>query len=437
VKTRSPIRSVPIAKLNLVVCSVCTVLALTTSAGTPALTVHEWGTFTSVQGGDGAQLAWFTGQASELPQFVYDWSKPGLDRPGPMRYYTSKVGMRVRQRMETPVIYFYTDQKLTADVTVNFPSGLITEWFPQAAQIGPAISHADLEAGKPTNPAASYESQITWRGVEVLPANQNARVARRMPVDSRGEHYFAARETDSAFVRVNNRSTTNNADEFDKLLFYRGAGNFSAPLTVMSSPDGIVTVTNSSKEPLADLFLLQIRAGQGELTHLSQLAPGVHQNLGKLSDDGSTLPLPLETVRSEVSQEMESALVAAGLFPREAAAMVKTWSDLWFAEEGVRVLYLLPRSWTDEILPITIAPAPQELVRVMVGRAEIMPPSLVRDLASKLDQNELRPAQDAATIGQLAAEQKKLGRFSSAAFQLANQMRSEERNKPVAAAARP
>jgi hypothetical protein len=134
---------------------------------------------------------------------------------------------------------------------------------------------------------------------------------------------------------------------------------------------------------------------------------------------------------------MEAALVNAGLFPREAAAMVKTWSDLWFAEEGVRVLYVLPRAWTDAILPITVSPAPQELIRVMVGRAEIIPPNLVRDLCLKLNQYELSGRQDAALADQLAADTKKLGRFGNAALQLANQMRAEEKNKRVAAAVRP
>src|SRR5262245_30788012 len=41
---------------------------------------HEWGTFTSVQGSDGVQLDWQAQQLSELPRFVYDWSKAGLFR---------------------------------------------------------------------------------------------------------------------------------------------------------------------------------------------------------------------------------------------------------------------------------------------------------------------------------------------------------------------
>src|SRR4051812_11589503 len=34
---------------------------------------HEWGTFTSVQGADGALLDWRPLESSRLPKFVYDW----------------------------------------------------------------------------------------------------------------------------------------------------------------------------------------------------------------------------------------------------------------------------------------------------------------------------------------------------------------------------
>lgn len=403
------------------------IVTATANAGNPNLVVHEWGTFTSVQGSDGEQLAWFADQASELPQFVYDWSKPGLNRPGPMRYHASKIGMLARQRMETPVIYFYSDEKLTADVTVKFPDGLITEWFPQAALIGPAVSHEDLEAGIVRNRFASYDSLISWRGVDVFPAKQNPELAARMPVDERGRHYFAARETDSAFLSVNNLAKTGNTEEFDKVLFYRGAGNFFAPLKVTVGKDGAVNVANTSKETLSDLFLLQLRGNSGQLTHLARLDGGARDTVGKLNEGNSTQTLSADKLRGELSRQMESALVAAGLFPREAAAMVRTWSDSWFSEQGVRVLYLLPRSWTDGVLPIEIAPQPRELVRVMVGRAEIIPPNTVRTIAG-----ELQPSANAWPVSVA-----RLGRFQNAAMQLVSryvEQQKEQAHNPVAAA---
>ncbi|MEO6036609.1 MAG: hypothetical protein ABIQ35_15270, partial [Verrucomicrobiota bacterium] len=60
------------------------------------------------------------------------------------------------------------------------------------------------------------------------------------------------------------------------------------------------------------------------------------------------------------------------------------WQDSWFQENGLRVLYVLPRSWTDQTLPINLMPAPRNLVRVMVGRAELITPALESKLADQL-----------------------------------------------------
>ena len=55
--------------------------------------------------------------------------------------------------------------------------------------------------------------------------------------------------------------------------------------------------------------------------------------------------------------------------------MIKTWRNSWF-EPGMRVLYILPQQRIDEVLPITIDPRPEELVRVLVGRTEIITPEM-------------------------------------------------------------
>lgn len=54
--------------------------------------------------------------------------------------------------------------------------------------------------------------------------------------------------------------------------------------------------------------------------------------------------------------------------------MVKTWDSAWFGEEGSRLLYLVPRSRTAELLPLTVKPKPTEVVRVLVGRHDFLTP---------------------------------------------------------------
>src|SRR5712671_3566310 len=78
---------------------------------------HEWGTFTSVQGADGVMLDWRPLETTRLPNFVYDWNHPGLNRQ-PAGGLGPKTGMITLQRMETPVIYFYSSKQQSVDVSV-------------------------------------------------------------------------------------------------------------------------------------------------------------------------------------------------------------------------------------------------------------------------------------------------------------------------------
>src|SRR6266571_7395957 len=93
------------------------------SAQPSDLTVHEWGTFTSVAGEDGSAIDWDAlGCKDDLPGFV--------NRFGGFNGFRWRLTGTVR--METPVVYFYSSRELDARVKVAFPQGLITEWYPRA-----------------------------------------------------------------------------------------------------------------------------------------------------------------------------------------------------------------------------------------------------------------------------------------------------------------
>jgi hypothetical protein len=76
----------------------------------------------------------------------------------------------------------------------------------------------------------------------------------------------------------------------------------------------------------------------------------------------------------ELSAAVVQALVAENLYEKEAKSMVNTWRNSWFGEQGTRLFYMVPPRLTDELLPLTISPQPDEVVRVLVGRYEIMSP---------------------------------------------------------------
>jgi hypothetical protein len=287
------------------------------------LTVHEWGTFTSVAAATGEELPWspFNGPV-DLPCFVH---RLGLGGVGPKMF-------PMLIRMETPVLYFYAPAALTLSVRVDFPQGVVTEWYPRATN----------------RPRPGNLNRIEWANVEVRPGENL-----KLPVTQAPNHYFAARETDAAPLRV--------GEEQEKLLFYRGVGGFGVPLHPRYEEQGKLRVRNSGGESIA-AFLFERR---GDRVGFQRFSAG----------KGETVLDPVELTADlpSVLARLEETLVEFGLYRKEASAMLATWKDSWF-EEGSRLIYIVPRTLTDAVLPLQITPSPRELARVFVGRIELLAP---------------------------------------------------------------
>jgi hypothetical protein len=312
-------------------------ISLRTSAATDDLkkkadlTVHEWGTFTSIAGEDGRAVEWLpfggpTGR-SDLPCFVerFDEFPEWL--------------MSATVRMETPVLYFYTPRATTVDVRVRFPQGLMTEWYPR-----PAAKETTL------NEALGYFEGISgleWRDVKVLPATAPA-----FPTEPDASHYYAARETGATPVRV--------GEQDEKFLFYRGVGTFPVPIAARVERSGRITVRKLSRNEIPAVILFENRGGR----------MGFRAG-GALKNEITLDPPELRNDFAALQRQLESALIQNGLYSREAQAMLATWRDLWF-EEGTRVFYIVPPRDVDKILPLKIDPKPAQSARVFVGRMEII-----------------------------------------------------------------
>ena len=305
------------------------------------LVVHEWGTFTSIAGKDGVALEWRPlNGASDLPGFVHTSQQPGAG----LRHPYSKGDLISFVRMETPVIYFYSNQERDVSVKIDFPKGKITEWYPLARSVGQGIN---------------------WGRFKITPG-----AALNLPVEYSNNRYYAARETDAAPVQV--CSTNGKATQQEKFLFYRGVGTFDLPISVKLDGDNLI-VRNSGDE-ISSLIVFENRDGKigyRLYDHLSGeligARPELNQDLGSLITN------------------LQRALVASGLYEKEAEAMIKTWRDSWF-ESGLRVFYVLPRHTIDAVLPITIDPQPQSLVRVLVGRTEVITPEMEKSVRLQVHQ---------------------------------------------------
>ena len=111
-----------------------------TSTASGSLIAHEWGTFTTVADEQGRPTEWLplSGQ-SDLPCFVHYYQNREVKvltaaNLGPLvNYRQARERLRGTVRMETPVIYFYASAETSVDVTVSFPQGLFSEWYPTAS----------------------------------------------------------------------------------------------------------------------------------------------------------------------------------------------------------------------------------------------------------------------------------------------------------------
>src|SRR5882757_4245004 len=120
-------------KYAAVVCLLSPVFAADTVPPAANLTVHEWGTFTSVAGENGAPVPWAALAApSDLPCFVYR-----------LRAQCVKCNTTSIMRMETPVLYFYSPRPTAVSVHVDLPRGIITEWYPKATGVPKDITYGN------------------------------------------------------------------------------------------------------------------------------------------------------------------------------------------------------------------------------------------------------------------------------------------------------
>jgi hypothetical protein len=418
------VRSVPILTAVVAFCAVIVLVADDTKPSqVNNLTVHEWGTFTSVAGADGSAIDWDAlGCKDDLPQFV-----------NAEKYRGFKWRLDGTVRMETPVIYFYSPREVTARVKVFFPRGVITEWYPSGddaiyeskalmdrmgaslerlrsgngadgngafevradsavaiAQGGTSKIHSDETVYKTESLVQPYPlgldpllvrlskslngidtslhqlmGAISWSDVKVQPGS-----TADFPVESGPSRYYAARGTDAAPITV--------GDQHEKFLFYRGVGRFQVPLWARALDDGKIMVENRGADTVPAVFLFENRGGRLGFRNVGALAPA------RLNKAPVTLARPsLDGSFSQLRFDLENALIAQGLYLREAQAMVETWRDSWF-EEGSRLIYIVPSAAINTILPLQVEPSPEQTARVFVGRIELVTPETKQSVEEAL-----------------------------------------------------
>lgn len=366
------------------------------------LDVHEWGTFTVLQGSDGQAIRWYQSpdKIVDLPPFVRQAQPFGKARSVNFLEQLDSI------RMETPVLYFYPRGPMDVRVSASFPSGQITEVFPPAALI------------------PSQTGRTTWRG-QLLPPNAPEKRLVPTAKGANGLHYAAAREVPDAWLYSQmppNHEEPKDAkgntipSPIDHFIFYRGAGHIgNFPLrAVEQETSGTYQLANSHHQAIPKLFALRVSDGMSSWTTIDQLEPMKFDSKKKVTLNLHTLTFPQEEkattlAAGEIREAMITALHQEGLTLAEAKAMVATWDNLWFTEPGIRILAVLPQSFADEMVPLQISPTPKILERVFVARLEILSrakeASLVKILnpAGNLDEDEAARELASLKLGRYAA----------------------------------
>lgn len=342
------------------------------------LVVHEWGTFTALQDEHGVALPGINVDDEPVPDFVHNLKRHLLVRPHVLAEKHRWMFMKgaperhpdITMRLETPVLYFYpppgNSKPLDLRVNVSFRGGWLTEYYPYATALAPGINQDSWKFGRITPDTIS---QLTWEHVTV--GAKGSGPATHDPV------WLAPRKVSAAPLSVSSLRGV----EHEKYLFYRGVGRLNVPLKIETDEaHDSLTIHDQAGENIWSgdaifpaLWLVSVRA-DGAMAYRTVKSVVVNRSFD--AKDYSTDHV------GELRQEMHGALVTNGLFADEAEAMLATWNRAYFKSAGLRLFFVVPRAWTDSVLPLTIS-QPAKIERVMMGRIELVSPEQ-RTLLKKL-----------------------------------------------------
>jgi hypothetical protein len=199
------------------------------------------------------------------------------------------------------------------------------------------------------------------------------------------------------------------ARELLKIIQCEFPAAFESGLRALGAEDGAerFSIKNVAKEAVHGALLIRVEAGTVRFQEVGRIDGGIEKTVAFDGKNGTTLKV--------LGDAMVHSLIEAGLFEKEARAMVKTWTNDWFGDVGTRILYIAPTNFADELLPLKVEPKPTAVARVLVGRHDILTPEQERELDTAVKKlHDLRAEYEAASARFSAAGdalEKKLGRF--------------------------
>ena len=336
------------------------------------LEVHEWGSINIVTGTNQVNVGDISDDQSDLPNFVEVWKKQAVIRP---------------MVIEKPIIYFYTDKVQKVSVSVRYPNGIFTQWWPKPNSFYP---NPPRNGARPVNNNGSLYWSLT-----LLPGNK---FDSAMPKMKDHPWWNIARDVDAATVQSSRGGT-------EKFLFYRGAGVFKPSLKVDTDKEGNFLLASEPGASSKDVYTIDIKENAEPLIHYySSIQAGEKSQKTEINSiEGA-------------AKHLQAKLEKRGLFTKEAAGLVKIWKEQMFSKPGQRAMYMMSEKDVDTMLPLKITPKPDKQVRVILVRFECLTASTRKQIEKWINELGSKAYKD-----RQAAEEKlvKTGRVGEAVMRSA------------------
>lgn len=327
------------------------------------LLVHEWGVinvYNDVELANADMRAVWEG----LPPFIYG----NVDR------------RRIPQELVkvlAPVMYFHTPKDIDLQVKVEFPGGRPAVWWPANSNIARIARRAMTQA--------TCDKHLEWRLTLKIPGGDTSGL---QPLPK--EHWLTACRAVTAVDVL--ASVSGRRAEREKFVYYDGLlpNPKTAELTVAADQ---VSLKNRARHPLLDVTVVDRRVpGKIRVARAASVAAGAEVKPLEFKD-GAAERWPAAAV-----DELLTQLTGAGLHEDEAKAMAEVWKKDFFATEGLTLFYRLPQEQYDRLLPLTVTPRPEKVVRVMLVHHPHCEPDLaerVMALVRQLDSSSFQERLDA------------------------------------------
>ncbi len=324
------------------------------------LAVHEWGV-SRVHEDEELANADLRALWDNLPEFVYGHIRGRL-----VPQHWGAIEIRDR-----PILFFHANQPAHFILKIDFPGGMPGVWWP--ATQSPAIFANQKQP--------EVSKFLQWEvSVKQPHAAWFARNVQQTPVE-KGHWFNRLREVkaDDIFVRY---GPGGHYVQREKFIYYDGLFPQGKWVKIDVDKEGIA-LTNRVKHAVFDVTVIDARGeGKVRVGRLAKLEAAARNAKPEWTEVESS------RFASDASDRLKQQLVTAGLFDDEAKSLVDLWRKDMFETPGLHAFYRLPREEYDRLLPLTLTPKADDVVRVGLifhGHLETDLPERIAKLVKELD----------------------------------------------------